>query len=104
MAVSREIVSGSVAKQGKRCAAGSLWCSTGLGKVFIALGISCRAGVRGKWGWKRCWRTGTPVHALRALAARSRLIGLVGVPCSVGLGRVWSGELIPWVKVGLAAR
>jgi hypothetical protein len=86
MAVSRKNVSGSVAKQGKRCAAGSLWCTTGLGKGVIALVISCRAGVRGEWGWKRCWHTGTPMHALRALAARSRLIGVVGVACSVGLG------------------
>jgi hypothetical protein len=104
MVVSREIVSGSVAKQGKRCAAGSLWCSTGLGKVVIASVISCRAGVRGEWCWKRCWRTGTLMHALCALAARSRLIGLVGVACSVGLGRVWFRELITRVKRGSTAR
>jgi hypothetical protein len=50
MAVSHKIASGSVAKLGKRCAAGLLWCSTGLGKVVTASGISCRAGVHGEWG------------------------------------------------------
>jgi hypothetical protein len=104
MAVSSEIMTGSVVQRGKRCAAGSLWCTTGLGKGVVASVVSCRAGVRGEWGWKRCWRTGTPVHALRALAAGSRRTGWVVVACSVGLGRFWFGELIPWVRVGLAAR
>jgi hypothetical protein len=50
MAVSHEIMTGSVVQQGKWCAAGSLWCTTGLGKGVIASVVPCRAGVRGEWG------------------------------------------------------
>jgi hypothetical protein len=50
MAVSREIVTDSVVQQGKRCAAGSLWCTTGLGKGIVASVVSCRAGAGAERG------------------------------------------------------
>jgi hypothetical protein len=44
------------------------------------------------------------VHALGALAARSRHAGMDGLRCTVRLEQNWLRELVLWVVAVLAAR
>jgi hypothetical protein len=67
MAVSREIVTGSEVQQGNRCAAGALWCTSGMGKGGSVTVSGCLAGVRGERSQAGSGCTGTPLHALRGL-------------------------------------
>jgi hypothetical protein len=43
-------------------------------------------------------------HVLHALGGPSCWFGMVVVVCTVGLERVWFGELFCWVEAGLAAK
>jgi hypothetical protein len=72
MAVSREIVTGSEVQQGKRGAAGSLWCTAGMGKGGSVTCVRCRAGVCEVQGQERSRHTGTacPLWPLWRLVQR----------------------------------
>jgi hypothetical protein len=52
----------------------------------------------------KCWACRNTAHALRELGGPSRWFGMVVVACTVGLERVWFGELFRWVEAGLAVR
>jgi hypothetical protein len=55
----------------KRGVAWACRCVAAQGEGGVASAGPCRAGVHKEWGWRRYGCTGTPMHALRALAARS---------------------------------
>jgi hypothetical protein len=59
MAVSREIMSGSVAKRGIRCVAASIRCTRVQGEGGLVLPACCRAGAGAGRGWAACRCTGT---------------------------------------------
>jgi hypothetical protein len=74
------------------------------GNGGVSFGVQCRAGLGAERRGCARVRAGTP-RMLWVLQAASRVrFSVVGVACTVGLGCVWFGELIRWVKVGLAAR
>jgi hypothetical protein len=60
--------------------------------------VVCNA-VQGK-----CWACENAAHALCALGGPLRWFGMVVVACTVGLERVWFGELFCWVEAGLAVK
>jgi hypothetical protein len=84
--------------------------------VWVSLiGQGARRGWRGVMCWLpctvmcnavqgKCWACGNAANTLRVLGGPSRWFGMVMVACTVGLKRVWFGELFRWVEAGLAAR